>query len=402
MIPTQAGERFEVLDVVRGLALFGIVTANMILYSLYIDLPDSSKAALATHSTDRVLDYVELFLIEGKFYTVFSVLFGVGFSVLLSRVRAKGLSVYRFYARRVCFLFLIGLTHGILFWHDDILQAYAFCGALLLLFVGSSDRTVLAAAVLFLLAPIGLKLTGGIPVGALTSAQKALFSRFGFTGATELDILTRGSVGQIMRFNFAKLFAQVRFLVTSGMLFKIYGCFLVGLYLGRHETYKKLDTNRPILKRIALIGLAVGLPLNAIAASVFDSGSWTELLSETFGILPLSASYVAGCCLMWLDAGTRARLRHFGPVGRMALTNYVGQSVICTLVFYGTGLGLGGTMGPTLYLPLGIAVYALQVLASRLWLARFRFGPLEWIWRMLTYGEWLPLAKGAQQPLLEA
>src|SRR5262249_35210796 len=160
------------------------------------------------HSVDRVLDYVELFLIEGKFYTIFSVLFGVGFSVLLSRVRARGLNVYRFYARRVFFLFLIGLPHGTLFWHDDMLEAYGFCGAWLLLFAGCRDRTILAAAVVFLLAPIGIKLAGGFPVGALTSAQEALFSRFGFTGVREIDILTRGSVGQIVRFNFSKLFAQ--------------------------------------------------------------------------------------------------------------------------------------------------------------------------------------------------
>lgn len=83
----------------------------------------------------------------------------------------------------------------------------------------------------------------------------------------------------------------------------------------------------------------------------------------------------------------------------MALTNYVGQSVICTLVFYGTGLGLGGTMGPTLYLPIGFAVFGFQVMASRLWLDHFRFGPLEWLWRMLTYGEWLPLAKRAESSL---
>jgi len=401
MIPTQAGERFEVLDVVRGLALFGIISANMILYSLYIDLSDASKAALVTHSADRVLDYVELLLIEGKFYTIFSVLFGIGFSVVLSRGRAKGLNVYRFYARRAFFLFLIGLAHGILFWHDDILQAYAFCSALLLLFVDASDRTILSAAIVFLLATIGIKLAGGIPVGALTSAQDALFARFGFTGAKEIDILTRGSVGQIMRFNFSKLFAQVRFLVTSGMLFKIYGCFLLGLYAGRHEVYKKVDMNGPMLKRVAIVGLAVGLPLNAVSAWVFDSGSWTEILSETFGILPLSAAYVAVWCLMWLNTTTRALLRHFAPVGRMALTNYVGQSVICTLLFYGTGLGLGGTMGPALYWPIGIAIFIVQVLASRAWLARFRFGALEWIWRMLTYGEWLPLTKSSQQLPLE-
>jgi uncharacterized protein len=137
------------------------------------------------------------------------------------------------------------------------------------------------------------------------------------------------------------------------------------------------------------------LPLNAVYAATFDSGSWAETLSGTFGILPLSAGYVSLCCLAWLDGGAGERLRRFASVGRMALSNYVGQGVICTLVFYGTGLALGGTMGPTMYLPLGLAVHAGEVLASRWWLTRFRFGPLEWLWRMLTYGEWLPLRRAA-------
>jgi len=151
-----------------------------------------------------------------------------------------------------------------------------------------------------------------------------------------------------------------------------------------------------MLKRMATLGLALGLPLNAIYAATFDSGSWVETLSGTFGILPLSCGYVACCCLIWLGSSGRDRLRHFAPVGRMALTNYVGQSVICTLLFYGTGLGLGGTIGPTLYLPIGFAVYAAQVVTSAWWLQRFRYGPLEWLWRMLTYGEWLPLARRTQ------
>jgi uncharacterized protein len=189
--------------------------------------------------------------------------------------------------------------------------------------------------------------------------------------------------------------SQVSFLLTSGMIFKIYGCFLLGFYLGRNEVYKQLEMRRPILKRLAIGGFAVGLPVNAVYAATFDSGSWLETLSGTFGILPLSLGYVAVCCLMWLDSRRRNQLRHFAPVGRTALTSYVGQSVICTLLYYGTGLGLGGTMGPTLYLPIAFAVYAVQVLLSRLWLERFRFGPVEWLWRMLTYGEWLPLAKRA-------
>lgn len=109
----------------------------------------------------------------------------------------------------------------------------------------------------------------------------------------------------------------------------------------------------------------------------------------------MSAGYASLLCLLWLGPWRDRLLRYFAPVGRMALTNYVGQSVICALIFYGIGLGLGGTMGPTLYLPIGFAVYLAQIAASRWWLDRFRFGPLEWIWRMATYGSWIPLSKQA-------
>ncbi len=398
LTPTQGAERFEVLDVLRGVALFGIVSANMILYSLYLYLPETAKRAMPTQASDRALDFLELFLIEGKFYTTFSVLFGIGFSVLLSRARAKGLVFQRFFLRRIALLFAIGAAHAVLFWHDDILQAYALCGALLLPLVTARDRTVVTLAVLALLAPIPLKLAGGIPVGFLADVQNALFDRFGFTRDTVFETWTRGSHGEIVRLNLAKVLSQVSFLLTSGMIFKIYGCFLLGYTIGRHELYKKLASGRRILQRMAVAGFAIGLPLNVVYAATFDSGSWLETLSGTFGILPLSAGYVALVCLTWLGDRGRERLRPFAPVGRMALTNYVGQSVICTLVFRGTGLGLGGTMGPTLYLPIAFAVYAVQVLASRVWLERFRFGPLEWLWRMLTYGEWLPLRKPVTKP----
>ena len=395
LAPTTAGERYEVLDALRGLALFGIISANMILYSLYLYLPDSAKAGMGTQAADRVLDFLELLLIEGKFYTIFSVLFGIGFSILLSRASGKKMGFHRFFLRRVFFLFLIGAAHAVLFWHDDILEAYALCGALLLPFANVRNRTIIAFAVLALLTPIAIKVVGGIPVGVLTEAQNALFDRFGFTRDTVISIWTRGSFGVIVRLNLIKWFSQVSFLIMSGMIFKIYGCFLLGFYIGRTEIYKRLELYRPIVKRMAIAGIAIGLPLNFVYASTFDSGSWAEVLSGTFGILPLSLGYVCLFCLIWFDIKGRKRMRHFAPVGRMALTNYVGQSVICTLIFYGTGLGLGGTMGPTLYLPVGLAVYGVQVVISRLWLDHFRFGPLEWLWRTLTYGEWFPLTKRA-------
>lgn len=395
LTPTSVQERFEFLDVLRGFALFGIITANMVLYSLYLYLPESGKVSMNTHSTDRVLDFLELVLIEGKFYTIFSVLFGIGFSILLTRAQAKDLVFHRFFLRRLFVLYLIGATHAILFWHDDILQFYALCGALLLPFVRVRNRTILVFSALALVAPAAITLSGAIPPESFTAPRDMLFDRFGFTHDTRIDVWTGESVAEIVRLNLSSWFDQLDYVISSGMLFKIFGSFLLGFYLGRNEIHKNLQKYRPIIKRLAFFGIATGVPLNVIYASTFSSESWLHTVSSTVGILPLSAGYASLLCLIWLGPSGSKLLHHFAPVGRMALTNYVGQSVICTLIFYGTGLGLGGKMGPTLYLPVGFAVYLFQVVASRVWLGRFQFGPLEWLWRMLTYGSWIPMTKRA-------
>ena len=396
MTPTSSLERYEFLDVLRGFALFGIITANMILYSLYLRLSESAKASMSTYSTDRGLDFLELLLIEGKFYTIFSILFGMGFSILLIRAQAKSSVFHRFFLKRMFFLYLIGLTHAVLFWHSDILQFYAFCGALLLPFVKVRNRTLVAFSVLALMAPVAIKLLGGIPHGTFTGPRDVLFHRFSFTMDSRIDIWTKGSFLNILRLNLSSWFGQLDHVITSGMIFKIFGCFLLGFYLGRNEIHKNLEKYRPIIRRVAIVGLAMGIPLNVIYAYTFySSESWLHTLSATVGILPLSAGYASLLCLLWLSPRRDKLLHYFAPVGRMALTNYVGQSVICTLIFYGTGLGLGGRMGPTLYLPIAFAVYLAQIAFSRFWLDRFRFGPLEWIWRMLTYGSRFPLRKPA-------
>ncbi|MGH9779071.1 MAG: DUF418 domain-containing protein [Candidatus Acidiferrales bacterium] len=379
----------------RGFALFGIITANMIIYSLYLYLPESAMVSLDTYSTDRVLDFLELLLIEGKFYTIFSVLFGIGFSILLTRAQAKHLVFHRFFLRRVWFLYLIGVAHAILLWHSDILQFYALCGALLLPFVGARNRTILLVSALALLAPVGVKLLGGIPSEVFTAPRDWLFERYGFTQDTRMAVWTGPDLADIVRLNLASWFNQLATVVTTGMIFRIFGCFLLGFYVGRNEIHKNLQKYRPILKRLAILGIAIGVPLNVIYASTFSSESWLRTISETLGILPLSAGYASLLGLLWVAPRGKQLLHLFAPVGRMALTNYVGQSLICTLIFHGTGLGLGGTMGPTLYMPIGIAVYLVQIAVSRVWLNRFQFGPLEWLWRILTYGSWIPLRKQA-------
>ena len=127
----------------------------------------------------------------------------------------------------------------------------------------------------------------------------------------------------------------------------------------------------------------------------FESESTLHAVVSTVAILPLSAGYVCVLACLWTGAASGWLRRIFAPVGRMALTNYVGQSAISMLVFRSVGFGLGGTIGPTLYLPVGLAIYLVQLAASRAWLTRFQYGPLEWLWRTLTYGAVIPLKKGA-------
>ena len=396
--PTAGRERYEFLDVLRGVALAGIVLANMISLSLYLYLSESDKASLSTASTDRVFDFLDLVLIESKFYTIFSVLFGVGFSILITRAEAKGMDFRRFFLRRTLFLYLIGLTHGLLLWHNDILQSYAICGALLLPFIRTTDRTILATTAVALISPLVFTFVGVLPPETFLGPHELLFERFGFTPETRVATWSGGSLRQIILLNASSWFGQFDYVMTSGMIFKIYGCFLLGLYIGRHEFHKHLARFAPQLRRVAVLGITVGLPLNVLYAWTFESESTLHAVVATIAILPLSAGYV--CLLAWLWTGRSGPLlaKMFAPVGRMALTNYVGQSAICVLIFRGVGLGLGGTMGPTLYLPLGVAIYLVQLVASRAWLRWFQYGPLEWLWRMLTYGAAVPLQKVINVP----
>jgi uncharacterized protein len=359
--PTAEQERDEFLDVLRGLALAGIILANMISLSLYLYLSESERASVSTASTDRVFDFLELVLIESKFYTIFSVLFGIGFSILMTRTEAKGMVFRRFFLRRALFLYLIGLAHGVLFWHNDILQSYAICGVLLLPFVRATDRTILGAATVALVMPLVVSLWEVIPRGTFLGPRELLFERFGFTPEPRVAIWSAGSLRDIVLLNASSWFGQFDYVMTSGMIFRIYGCFLLGLYIGRNEAHKHLSRFTPQLRRVAVLGVTIGLPLNVWYAWTYHSESLLHAGVSTVAILPLSAAYV--CLLAWLWTGTSGRLlvHTFAPVGRMALTNYIGQSAICMLIFRGVGLGLGGTMGPTLYLPLGIAIYLVQL-----------------------------------------
>ncbi len=385
--PVIPKNRIEYLDALRGVALLGIILANMVSYSLYVYLSESQLKNIGLSRLDKVLDFLELMLIEGKFYTIFSILFGIGFSIIIERSRSKNQNFTRFFLWRMTLLALIGVIHAIFFWHNDILLFYACCGILLIPMSRLSDRSILFVALTMFLIPLGIKMTFGTTADLFLKIQDQLFDKYGFTVNNRVDVWTNGNWINILQLNLSMWFGQFQYVIGNGMIYKIFGSFLIGFIVGRRKYHERLLELKPILKKIAFWGILIGLVFNFIYASNFYADSWKLTLSETFGILPLSLGYVALTAIFWQSNRFKKGMSLFVPVGRMALTNYIFQSVFCTLIFYNTGLALGAVYGPSGYLLMGLIVYACQVIISKFWLAKFQFGPLEWLWRSLTYGK---------------
>lgn len=402
--PSQAKERFAILDVLRGVALLGICLANFGELSLYTFQPDPVAAAMPTATADSAVRFFQYFLIDGKFYTLFSLLFGIGFSILLDNCEKSGRNGSRVFYRRMIVLALIGLLHLVMLWAGDILLLYARLGMLLPLFRKVPDRKLLALAALLLAAPVVIdafsELTGGrfslmIPVNR---AVDYFHSRAGITPGNFGTWLRDGqSYADVLRFNFAGSFIRIREFIEGNRIFKVFGLFLLGLYAGRKRVYADLDANRDLLEKVRRYGFAIGIPTSLLYA-------WNAVWEQSIGItgssaiyaisvVPMGLAYAASICLWYEGTLSKKRFTSLANTGRMALTNYIGQSAAGMIIYYGVGFGLGASMGLVYVQTVALGVFILQMFLSNIWLRQFKYGPLEWIWRMLTYGKVLKLSK---------
>jgi uncharacterized protein len=380
----------DVLDVIRGVAVLGILLVNVYAFSGYGFISHAEKAALPMSGFDGVMDSLVGFLVEGKFYCLFSFLFGVGFSVFIQRASARGLDAVRLFKRRLTGLLLIGLVHTTLVWFGDILVTYALIGFALIPFVRRDDRAVLRWAAIMLLVPIalyalliGLAQFGPPPPPVTDTGLPPIL-------ATAIHGIAHGGYVDLLRGNVTFTIANaVRRLLL--MFFpRVLGMFLLGLYAGRVGIFTDLDANAPLLRRVCAIGFAIGLPLSfaasEMATDVPGPPDWrglVETVLQSVGTPALALAYAAALCLLFRRAP--GPMRALAPVGRMALTNYVGQSVAGVLIFYGIGFRMFGRVSLTVAVTGCVAFFVLQMIASRLWLARALFGPAEWIWRTFTY-----------------
>lgn len=397
--PIARESRVVELDVLRGVAIFGILVANMVVTSGYFFLSLAERSALPTAAVDPATMFGIHALVEGKFYSIFSLLFGIGFGLQLQRAAAGEASFPAHFRRRMTGLLVIGLIHSLLLWAGDILLLYALLGFLLLPFRRLSDRALLRAAVICLALPVVVYL----PMLALGAGQAMAD---GGAGQEEFfRIINDGLRGEswvgAFRANLYLLAGRWFDLFLSVRFPKVFGMFLLGLYLVRRGIGLTPGTDRPLLRRVVFLAVLVGLPANAAMAwlaeqEVYFPASGLGLLYTVVAAigLPLLALGIAALVVLALGTPTGQRwLVPVGAAGRMALTNYLTHSVVMTAIFYGWGLGWYGRVGPALTTVVAIGVCLVQVPLSRWWLDRHRFGPVEWLWRQGTYHRRLPLRR---------
>ena len=404
--PISLSERIVFIDVLRGMALFGILAANM--RGFFAPLDCYMEIGVLYHSRADVLAqaFIDTF-IQGKFISIFSFLFGMGFAIQMSRADARGVRFMGFYPRRLLALALFGLIHGVLIWAGDILLTYALSGAILLLFRKRQQKTLLWWA-------------GGLFALPIVGSTTFLFLYFSRWHRPWMDpkppnvkhlqdvvnIYAHGTVRQILAQNWVE---WKRELPTE--LFAIYAValFLLGMWVWRAGIVQRLDEYRPVLKRVCVWCIPVGLVTSiyvAIVKAVVPPGTitlwgWFSGILWLPGSHILAAGYVSGLALLFLHEDWRRFLLPFAAVGRMALTDYLMQTVLCILLFYHT-TSLYGRIGPAMGLVPTVILYGAQVVFSNWWLNRFRFGPMEWLWRGMTYGKFPSMRKEESIPTIEA
>jgi uncharacterized protein len=389
--PVGTTERMTVLDAIRGVAVLGILLINIDALSGYAFTPATTRTVLPTTTGDEVTWFFLATLIEGKFYSLFSFLFGVGFAVFVQRAAARGADAPQLFKRRLIGLLIIGLVHTLLIWFGDILVTYALLGFVLLPFLRRDDRTVLRWAVAMLLAPVALYAMLLLAAGQTAPASPGEAEGLPPVLATAAQAFMGGSYAQVVKGNVIFTVANVARRLLLMFFPRVVGMFLLGLYAGRHHLFARIDEHRQLARRTLAIGLGAGLPLALAAWGWGDyavgpptTRGLVETVIKSVGVPLLALGYAAGLALLF----TRAQrlMEALAPVGRMALSNYLMHSVAGVLVFYGLGFGLFGRLSLTAAVIGALLFFALQMVLSRWWLRHASFGPAEWLWRMFTYG----------------
>jgi uncharacterized protein len=404
---TSAGERIAVVDVLRAVALLGIIITHCAQGFLAARPPKPDFMTLSV--LDGVVVNLGYLFTFGKFFTIFSFLFGLSFALQMRSAAQKGSAFAGRFIWRLAVLALIALVHNV-FYAGDILIIYAFLGLLLIPVRAVNTKVLLVVALVLILNIPGLILGWrGLNAPPLTAGQQQVAAQMQAQGMQsaqrQFDIKKSGSPGEIIRVNLTDgLDGKITFQVRTGRLWVTFGLFLLGLCAGRLEIFRDTESNRAFFRKLLWGAGALAAVTTVVAVfrragmQATSVGDLLTSLSWSVQQASLSAFYVAVVALLYWRKPARGLLPQLAPVGKMGLTIYLTQSAFGVLLFYGFGLGLLGELGVAPAIALGILFFAVQVVLARWWMAHFSMGPVEWLWRSLTYFKLQANTRAAMKP----
>jgi len=414
LAPVQTNEREKFMDVLRGFAILGIFIANLGSgFSGYSEGAHLSGPMLSP-DLDHKMSFLHHMFIEGKFYSIFSLLFGWGIALQFKRAEAKGINALPTVRRRLLFMLLLGAFH-LMLWPGDIVFFYALLGFVLLPLRKLSNKTLVITGAILILSPIllyWLKMT----YPDLNYPAKKLFETGNWADvqlnpklkdikseAEYIAMMKDASWFDILKGNLAGFFYRYGYLFFVSRISKVLGIFLIGYALGRSNFYKNIAQHKKTIYIVIATGLLIGLPANFYLArymTYYDNdyynlkqNGWYQTIFYAFGVAPLAFAYVGVFMLSFQSAAGKKIMSVLAPVGKMAFSNYILQTLAGNFVFLPPGLGYFGQIGPFYYTFLGIGFFIIQIILSTIWLKYFNYGPLEWLWRSGTYGKWQPMRK---------
>lgn len=382
--PIRTSERISQIDIMRGFALFGVLWINLVTQSHEL-APAGAFDNLPTAWLDGIIAPIAYVLVTGKAMALFSLLFGFGFAMMVDRLEHQGLDAGRIFLRRITILLIIGLTHIFLVWLGDILHVYALMGFVLFLTRRWSDRALLICglALALLSTPVV-----EFVLHQLYDYPFPWFALYEEGPVRRFDIMLGNNysayVAELWRATWTEMWGTPDYIPYISITL---GRFMLGAWIFRQGWLQHAATYLGEFRRwsMVLVGAGVAFALLGRALYGFDEdlGYWFEAVPQ----LVLGLGYGATVVVLCRGDGLPVIIKAIGDVGRMALTNYLVQSLVYVFVLFGFGFGLLRYLGATLCLTIALSTFAAQMVFSRWWLSRFRFGPVEWLWRSLTYGK---------------
>lgn len=399
--------RIASIDVLRGFALLGILVMNIAAFSMPLVAYLNPLAYGGDELANRVVHGVAHVFFDQKFMALFSMLFGAGVILLTERLTETGRSAVRIHYVRNLWLLVFGFAHATLLWEGDVLLVYALCGFALYPIRRWKPAALLTLAGLILAAVASIHLSAALSVqeAGLEAELNSFFNPTPAQLESEIELFSEATYsdqvayrweGEIAGDEGAAIFLGVN---TIDAFSRAMAMMLVGMALYRSGVLRGAADDRTYTRMIRW-GFGLGIPLAALSLWVRYAADWDATFVLGAGAIPnlvatvaMSLGY-AGLIMRWCRGTPGSRLQaRLAAVGQTALTNYIFQSVAATLIFYSYGLGWFGSVSRSGQLAVVLAIWAIQLLASPWWIARFRFGPLEWLWRTLTYLRLQPIRR---------